>query len=101
MQMRLKSTKMESSEAITLYFQEKVDMLEKYLSGVQVLNCDCEIEKVGGEQHSGKVFRAEINLEVPGSLLRVEKEAEDMYKAIDKAKDHMVEIIKKYKDTRK
>ncbi len=101
MNIRIKSTKLELTEAIRDYFQLKMDMLEKYLGDVQVLNCDCEIEKVGGDQKSGKVFRAEVNLEVPGELLRVEKEAEDLYKAIDKVKDHLEEIIKKYKEKRK
>lgn len=98
MNIRLKGTKLELTEAIENYFQEKMDMLEKYLGDIQVLNCDCEIEKVGGEQKSGKVFRAEVNLEVPGSLLRVDKEANDLYKAIDKVKDHLVLVIKKYKE---
>lgn len=89
------------TEAIASYFQNKMDMLDKYLGDVQVLNCDCEIEKIAGEQKSGKVFRAEVNLEVPGSLLRVEKESSDMYKAIDKVKDHLVVVIKKYKETKK
>lgn len=98
MKIRLKSTKLETTEAISNYFQEKMDMLEKYLGDIQVLNCDCEIEKVGGEQKSGKVFRAEVNLEVPGALLRVEKEAADLYKAIDKVKDHLLLVIKKHKE---
>lgn len=101
MKIRLKSTKLEMTEAIASYFQNKMDMLDKYLGDVQVLNCDCEIEKIAGEQKSGKVFRAEVNLEVPGSLLRVEKESSDMYKAIDKVKDHLVVVIKKYKETKK
>lgn len=101
MKIRLKSTKLEMTEAIASYFQNKMDMLDKYLGDIQVLNCDCEIEKIAGEQKSGKVFRAEVNLEVPGSLLRVEKESSDMYKAIDKVKDHLVVVIKKYKETKK
>lgn len=101
MKIRLKSTRLEMTDAIANYFQEKMDMLDKYLQGVQVLNCDCEIEKVGGEQKSGKIFRAEVNLEVPGEMLRVTKEASDMYKAIDKVKDHFVIIIKKYKEKKK
>lgn len=101
MNIRLKGTKLELTEAIENYFQEKMDMLEKYLGDIQILNCDCEIEKVGGEQKSGKVFRAEVNLEVPGNLLRVEKEATDLYKAIDKVKDHLVLVIKKYKEKKK
>jgi ribosome-associated translation inhibitor RaiA len=34
---------------------------------------------------------------LPGQLLRVEKTEEDLYKAIDKVKDHMPEMINKYK----
>ena len=101
MKIRLKSTRLEMTDALSSYFQEKMDMLEKYLKGIQVLNCDCEIEKVGGEQKSGKIFRAEVNLEVPGAMLRVDKEASDMYKAIDKVKDHFVIVIKKYKEKKK
>ena len=98
MKIRLKGTKIELTDAIKTYFQERMDSLEKYLVGVQVLNCDCEIEKVGGEQKSGKIYRAEVNLEVPGTLLRVEKEGTDVYKAIEKVKDHLVLVIKKYRD---
>ncbi len=98
MKIRLKETKIELTDATKNYFQEKMDALEKYLVGVQVLNCDCEIEKIGGEQKSGKIYRAEVNLEVPGNLLRVEREASDVYKAIDKVKDHLVLVIKKYRD---
>ncbi|MDD2584541.1 MAG: ribosome-associated translation inhibitor RaiA [Bacteroidales bacterium] len=100
MKIRLKSTKLEMTDAIANYFQEKMNMLDKYLGDIQVLNCDCEVEKVGGEQKNGKVFRAEVNLEVPGALLRVEKEANDLYKAIDKVKDHMLIVIKKHKETK-
>lgn len=98
MKIRLKSTKLEMTEAIANYFQDKMNMLEKYLGSIQVLNCDCEIEKIAGDQKNGKVFRAEVNLEVPGSLLRVEKEAADLYKAIDKVKDHLILVIKKHKE---
>ncbi len=98
MKIRLKMTKLEVTGGIQDYFQRKMDMLDKYLNGVQVLNCDCEVEKIGGAQKSGKVFRAEVNLEVPGSLLRVEREETDVYKAIDKVKDHLVLVIKKHRD---
>ena len=53
-----------------------------------------------GGQHSGEIYRAEANLEVPGELLRVEKTEKDLYKAIDKVKDHLRLAIKKYKEKR-
>jgi putative sigma-54 modulation protein len=98
MQIRIKSTRLELTAAIRDYFQEKMDMVEKYLGGIKVLNCDCEIEKAVGGQNKGEIFRAEVNLRVPRKILRVEKTETDMYKAIDKVKDHLELIIKKYKE---
>ena len=98
MKMNLKATKLEMTEAIAAYAQEKIDMLDKFLGDIQVLNLDVELEKSVGSQNKGEIFRAEINLEIPGELLRVEKTEDDLYKAIDKVKDHMEEVIISYKE---
>ncbi len=98
MKIKIKASKIELTAAIENYINEKVNMLEKYLKKVDVLNCDFEIEKSIGGQNKGDIFRAEINLEVPGEILRVEKTESDLYKAIDKVKDHLAEMIKKYKE---
>jgi len=98
MQIKLKATKLAMTPAIRSYFQEKMDMVEKYLGGIEVLNCDAEIEKSVGSQRKGEIFRAEVNLQVPHEILRVEKTEADMYKAIDKVKDHLEMVIKKYKE---
>jgi ribosomal subunit interface protein len=42
-----------------------------------------------------------MNLNLGGDLLRVEKTEEDMYKAIDKVKDHMEQAIIKYKEKKR
>jgi putative sigma-54 modulation protein len=98
MKIKIKASKLELTEAIENYIQEKVDMLEKYLKHTTVLNCDFEVEKSIGGQNKGDIFRAEMNLEVPGEILRIEKTESDLYKAIDKVKDHMAEMIKKHKE---
>jgi len=98
MQIKIKASKLELTPAIRDYFQIKMDMVEKYLGEVPVINCDVEIEKTVGGQNKGEIFRAEVNLEVPRQLLRVEKTARDLYKAIDKVKDHLTLVIKKYKE---
>jgi ribosomal subunit interface protein len=73
--------------------------IEKYLGkSVQVINFDFEIDKSVGGQHKGDIFRAEANLQVPNEILRVEKTEPDLYKAIDKVKDHLELVIKKYKE---
>ena len=98
MDIKIKATRLELTPAIRDYFQMKMDMIEKYLGDIKVINCDVEIEKAVGGQNKGEIFRAEVNLEVPQKLLRVERTEDDLYKAIDKVKDHLELVIKKYKD---
>lgn len=98
MNIKIKATRLELTDAIREYCQTKMDMLEKYLGEIQVLNCDVEVERTLGDQHKGDIFRAEVNLEVPKEILRIEKSEKDLYKAIDKVKDHLAEMIKKYKE---
>lgn len=98
MQLNIKATRLQLTEAIRKYCQEKMDKTEKYLGHLQVLNCDMEVAKTAGDQRSGDIFRAEVNLQVPQQLLRVERTASDLYKAIDKVQEHLKLVIKRYKD---
>lgn len=100
MHVKIKATKVELTPGIKDYVQDKMDMLEKYLGKIDALNCEVELAMAVGNQNSGKIYRAEVNLEVPGELLRVEKTEEELFKAIDKVKDHLVRSIKRYKEKR-
>ncbi|NCD01135.1 ribosome-associated translation inhibitor RaiA [bacterium] len=97
MKVNLKATRTELNNEIKEYVQKKMDMLDKYLGKIKVVNCDFEVEVESGNGLEGKNCRAEANLQVPGELLRVEKRAENLFKAIDKVKDHLELVIKKYK----
>jgi len=98
MDINIKSTKIELSEEIKSYIQEKMDMLDKYLGSVTATNCDVEIAMAVGNQNKGKIFRCEVNLSVPRELLRVEKTEKELFKAIDKVKDHLARSIRRYKE---
>ena len=100
MQLNIKATKIELTPKIKDYAQEKFDMLEKYLGSTAVINCDVELAQEGGGQSSGDIYREELNITLPGELLRVEKTEKDIFKAIGKVKDHMVRSITKYKEKR-
>ena len=100
MQIKIKATKISLTPKIKEYVQSKMDMLEKYLGNIPVTNCDVEISRSVGGQQSGKIYRAEVNLEVPGELLRVEKTEKELFKSIDKVKDHLTRSIKRYKEKR-
>lgn len=98
MQVRIKTTKIELSDEIKKYVEEKMNMLEKYLGDLVVINCDVELEHSLIKQNNGKLYRVEVNLAIPGGLLRVEKTEKTINKAVDKVKDHLVLMIKKRKE---
>lgn len=100
MQLNIKATNIELTPKIKDYVQEKMDMLEKYLGSVDVINAKFEVELTNRRQNKGEIYRAEANLDVPGDLLRVEKTEKDLFKAIDKVKDHLTRSIKRYKEKR-
>lgn len=100
MQIKIKATKIELTDAIKNFTQEKIDMLEKYLGSVVPINCDVEVGLTSNHHNKGEIFRCEVNLQLPGELIRVEKEESDLYKAIDNVKNHLIVSIKKYKEKR-
>jgi len=68
---------------------KRLKTLEKFLpDGETKLLCDVELEKLT-DQQSGRIFRAEINLQVGGTLLRAEATEERMEDAIDRAKNEL------------
>ena len=84
---------------------ELKDYLEKRISKLNQLiddddtsaQADIELEKYGG-QNKGEIFRAEINLQVAGAMLRAEEEAETIRKAIDATKEEMMRELRDRKE---
>ncbi|MCK5416075.1 ribosome-associated translation inhibitor RaiA [Candidatus Parcubacteria bacterium] len=97
MQINIKATKIDLTDAIRDYVEEKMNMLEKYLGDIKVKNCDVEVGLISNHHQKGDIYRTEVNLQIPGEILRVEKTEQDLYKAIDKVKDHLMRSIKRYK----
>ena len=100
MKLIIKGTGIKLTPAIKDYVELKIEMLQKYLGDIKPINCDFEIELTTKHHLKGEIFRAEANLMLPKELLRVEKTEKDLYKAIDKVKDHLARSIKKYKETK-
>ncbi len=97
MQLDIKATNLNLTPQIKDYIQLKMGMLEKYLGKFKIIGAKFEVELTTRHHVKGEIFRAEGNLIVNGDLLRVEKTEKDIYKAIDKVKDHLEVMIKRYK----
>lgn len=86
MTITLHATGIEMSETLRLYAEEKIKSLEKFFDNIQ--KAEIDIGLLNHHHQKGKIYYAEVNVHVPGRVMRIVKEAEDLYKAIDKVKDH-------------
>jgi ribosomal subunit interface protein len=99
MRINEKGTNMNITAEIKDYLYKKLAYLEKFLSKKdESVMCDVELGMISRHHKSGDVFRAEINLQMPGKSLRAEAEMGDIYAAIDIAKDEMVRELQVTKD---
>ena len=94
----IKATNIELTPAIREYVEEKLASLDELLPSDPSIMADVEVGKTTHHHQKGDVMRCEVNLQVPGALLRVEKTEKDLYKAIDKVKDHLVQSINRHKE---
>lgn len=92
-------TGIELTDAIKAYALKKISSLEKFFQNVTKVEIDLGLRT--HHHQKGKVYYAEVNMHIPGSLVRVEKDAEDLYKAIDKVKDHLKVGLESAKDKRR
>ncbi|MBU1164058.1 ribosome-associated translation inhibitor RaiA [Patescibacteria group bacterium] len=97
MKIKIKATKINLTPELKQYIEEKILSLMKYYNGI--IEADVEVEYTTRHHKKGELYRAEVNLDVPGKLIRVEKTTKNIYKAIDKVKDHLKTILVKYKET--
>lgn len=100
MKTQIRATNIEITPAIQSYIEKKLEMVDKFLGNLKVINCDFEIELTTKHHNKGEIFRAEVNLTIPGEVLWADCTADDLYKAIDKVKDNLGDLINKHKDKR-
>jgi len=96
MNINIKGTNLELTEAIKNYAEEKIISLNKFFDNIQT--ADIDVGMTSHHHQKGDIFYAEVNLAVPGKLLRVVKEEPNLYKAIDKVKDHLKVELEKMKE---
>lgn len=87
----------ESTEALEKHVREKIGSLEKFIKN-EAAYAQVEIGKPSDHHNKGEVFYAEVNLELGGHLLRAESRHEDLYAAVNDARDKLEREFKDLKD---
>lgn len=103
MNINIKATNTELTPAIREYIEKKLGKIEKKLIDPNdtSTHCDVEVGKISKHHQKGEVFRAEFNLTVGGKLYRTESTQENLYAAIDEAKDELYRSFRSDKKKRK
>lgn len=74
-------------------------MLDKFVDSDDTgASIDVEIEKTTDHHQKGDIFRAEFNFAMRGKHFRSESTTEDIYAAIDEAKDDLAREITEHQD---
>lgn len=77
-----KATNITITPQLQTLLEQKLAPLGKFLDERREVLCEVELEKIT-DHHSGKIFRAEVNLTSGGRLFRAEATEEQMEQAID------------------
>lgn len=93
MNMNIQAAGMEMTSAIKEYTTEKIESLKKFHDGIE--SADVTVGMETHHHNNGNVYYAQARLHFGGKELVVRKDSENLYKAIDKVRDHLkVEIEK-------
>ena len=103
MKIVIKKTNIELTPKIEEYIEEKIGGVDKLLDDMDrnVVEARVEVGRTTRHHQKGDIFRAEVNLTLPGQLLRVVAEERDLRTAIDRVKEDLQREIKKYRGKKK
>ena len=96
--MNIKATNMDLTPAIEEYVNNRLDRIEKFIKEGESANIYVEVGKTTHHHKKGDLYKAEFNIEIAGRKFFTESEKEDLYSAIDDAKEEIVKIIINKKD---
>lgn len=100
MRIIIKATNTKLSPSIHQYIEEKIGGLDKFLQkyNPDLIEARVEVGKTTRGQRHGDIFRAEVNLNINGHLIRVEETEGSLAAAIDSVKDELKREIRRYKN---
>ncbi|OGZ33309.1 MAG: ribosomal subunit interface protein [Candidatus Portnoybacteria bacterium RBG_13_41_18] len=95
----IKSKEIEIPDGLDAYIEKRIGKLDKFLESVDknLIEATVEIGKVSGRHKQGKIYQLNVNLKFPGNFFRSEVQSEDLYSAVDEAKEELELEIRKFK----
>lgn len=102
MNINIKATNVEISEQLSTYLTDKLESVKHFLgSPGEEVSAKVELGRETKHHRQGDLFRAEINLHLPGKNLRAVGRGEDLFVAMDQMRDEIVREITSYRSKQK
>ncbi|MCL4403784.1 ribosome-associated translation inhibitor RaiA [Patescibacteria group bacterium] len=101
MKINIEATGFDVTPTIKAYIESKIGSLARLLKRFETAGEVMALVEVGRttrHHKHGDVFRAALNLDLPGKVIRAESENEDLRTAVDGVKNKIKDDIEKYKD---
>jgi ribosomal subunit interface protein len=97
---KIKATNTTLTPSIINYVESKLgrDILGKFSGHTKILEVSVDIGKTTEHHTHGEIFRAEVNVQVKGNVLRAVSNKEDLYSAIDDVRDEIIEVLRDSKE---
>ena len=101
MNTNIKATNIELTSAISDYVNKRLSTIEKFIKQGEKASAYVEVGKTTNHHNKGDIFRAEFNVEIAGNKFYTFSEKEDLYNAIEEAKEEIFRQITSNKDRQK
>ena len=109
MRITIKTTNLKLTNSIYTYIKKRIGELEKFIKNVGAKSqffekgkppyeAWVEVGKTTHHHKKGNVFRAEVQMRLPGKSLRAESENIKLYAAIDETREEIERELKQYKE---
>ncbi len=101
MRINIEAAGFELTPTIKAYVESKIGSLARLLKRFEKageLTALVEVGRTTQHHRHGDVFRAALNLDLPGKVIRAESANEDLRTAVDEVKGKIKNELEKYKD---
>ena len=93
----IRGMNMELTDALHEFVTRKLQALEKMCEHYSPCDVAVEVGKTTNGQQKGDIWKAEFRMTIPGHTFHVERITDDLYAAIDLAKDELKRQLADYK----
>lgn len=94
--MQIYGHNLELTPKLVEHIQKEIQSLKKFIDRKTWEDAKIEVGRTTRHHRKGQIFRAEINLPLPGKVLRAEEVSKDLHTAINIVKEEIERQVKKY-----